>query len=412
MPNYLPDKEVATLARTVPSRTRTFGSSRPPGGSETAPPPPKATALQGPDGGLLFALVGLVSVGLIMVYSANAQGGEAEVFRRLGFQFGFGAVGLTVGLLLPLPLWRKLAPLALVLSFLALLSLEIPGNPFALNVNNATRWLQIGSFTVQPSEFAKLAFVLFAANFLEKRGAKMRLGSGGKYWLGFLGVLGAFAAVIYKEPDLGTALVLGGTAFCMIWAANVDWKALVVFVIVGGLVVGAAAMTKEHQRERLMAWQNPWDYHNNQGHQVIQSWMAIARGGWFGVGLGQSLQKLDNRLPEAETDFIFAVIAEELGLIRAVGVILLFMLFAWRGLAIAARAPDRYSSLIVTGITAWISVQAGMNLGVVTGTIPNTGVPLPFISSGGSSTLALMMGVGILIGISRRMLLPGKEELR
>lgn len=407
MPNYLPDKEGATLARSVPSRTQSFGG-RPPGGREAAPPA-RAVPIQGPDAGLLFALVGLVSVGLIMVYSATAQGAEFEVFQKIGFQFTVGTVGMAIGLLLPLPLWRKLAPLALLLTFLALLSLEIPGNPFALNVNNATRWIRVGSFTVQPSEFAKLAFVLFAANFLEKRAGKMRLGSGGKYWAGFLGVLGAFAVVIYKEPDLGTALVVGGTAFCMLWAANVDWRALGLFVVIGAIVVGAAAMTKEHQRERLMAWENPWEYHNNEGHQVIQSWMAIARGGWFGVGLGQSLQKLDNRLPEAETDFIFAVIAEELGLIRAVGVILLFMLFAWRGLAIAARAPDRYSSLVAAGVTAWISVQGGMNLGVVTGTIPNTGVPLPFISSGGSSLLALLMAVGILSGISRRMVPSNKE---
>lgn len=411
VPNYLPDKEGATLARTVPSRRGMFGD-RPPGGSVAALPPPKAMSLQGPDGGLLFALAGLVSVGLIMVYSATVHGGEFEVLRKLGLQFGVGAVGLAIGLFLPVPLWRRLAPLALFLTFLALLSLEFPGNPLAVTRNNATRWLAVGSFTVQPSEFAKLAFVLFAANFLEKRGDKMKLFSGGKYWAGFLGVLGAFAILIYKEPDLGTALVLGGTAFCMLWAANVDLKALVVFVVAGGLVVGAAAMTKEHQRERLMAWQNPWEYHNNEGHQVIQSWMALARGGWFGVGLGQSLQKLDDRLPEAETDFIFAVVAEELGLVRAVGVILLFMLLAWRGLSIAARAPDRYNSLVATGVTSWISVQAGMNLGVVTGTIPNTGVPLPFISSGGSSLLALLMAVGILIGISRRTLPPGKEEAR
>lgn len=397
------------MARTVPSRTRAPSGGRTPAGSEAARPPKKAVALQAPDGLLLFALVGLISVGMIMVYSATAHEGGFDVARKMTFQFSVGAVGLMIGLFLPLRGWRRLTPLALFAVALALVSLLIPENPLALTRGGATRWLIFGSFTIQPSEFAKLAFILYAAAFLERRGPKMKLTGGYKYWIPFLSVLGSLAVLIYLEPDLGTALVLGGTAFCLLWAAGVDWKALLVGVVVAGLVVGAAAMSRDHQRARLQSWWNPWEFHQKEGHQVIQSWTAIARGGWVGVGLGQSLQKLDDRLPEAETDFIFAVIAEELGLIRATGVILLYLLFAWRGYAIAARAPDRYSSLLATGITSWVSVQASMNLGVVTGTIPNTGVPLPFISSGGSSLLALLMGVGILIAISRRML-PNQKE--
>jgi cell division protein FtsW len=396
------------LARTLPSRTGSFGP-RPPGGGAAAAPV-RSASLQAPDGGLVFALAGLLSVGMIMVFSATAQeAGLMDVIRKMGLQFGVGAVGLIIGLTLPGSVWRKLTPLALVAVFFALISLEIPGNPLARNVNNATRWLALGPFTVQPSEFAKLAFILFAAHFLEKRGPQMKLTGGYKHWSTFLTVLGVLLLLIYKEPDLGTALVLGGIAFCMLWGAGADWKALLLGVVAAGLIVGAAAMTMPHQRQRLQSWWNPWAYRQESGHQVINSWAAIARGGWFGVGLGQSLQKLDNRLPEAETDFIFAVIAEELGLLRAWGVILLFAFFAWRGYAIGARAPDRYTSLVATGVTSWISVQAGMNLGVVTGTIPNTGVPLPFISSGGSSLLALLMAVGMLINISRRMLPASKE---
>lgn len=398
------------MARTVPSRTRIAGGTRPPGGSETAPTA-RGVSLHAPDGLLLFALAGLISVGMIMVYSATAHSGGFDVARKLIFQFGIGALGLLIGLFLPIPAWRKLAPLALAACAIALFSLLTDANPMAITRNNATRWLGVGSFTVQPSEFAKLAFILYAARFLEKRGPKMKLLGGYKHWGGFLAVLGALVVLIYGEPDLGTALVMGGIAFCLLWAAGVDWKALVVGMVLAGLLVGGAAMTKEHQRERLMAWWNPWDHHQKQGHQVIQSWMAIARGGWWGVGLGQSLQKLDDRLPEAETDFIFAVIAEELGLVRASGVILLYLLFAWRGFAIAARAPDRYTAMLAMGVTSWISVQAGMNLGVVTGTIPNTGVPLPFISSGGSSLLALLMAVGLLIAVSRRAVPDHKEAI-
>lgn len=398
------------MARTVPSRTRTFNGPRPPGGRE-AQPQAKAAQIQAPDGLLLFALAGLISVGMIMVYSASAHSDEFDIVRKMGVQFGVGLVCLLLGQFLPLQGWRRLTPLILIGVIAALALLLVPNNPLALTRNNATRWFAIGSFTIQPSEFAKLALILFAARFLEKRAVKMRLFSGYSYWAGFLAVLGVLAVLIYVEPDLGTALVVGGTAFCMLWAAGVDWKALVVGVLLAGLLVGAAAMTKEHQRDRLKSWWNPWEYRQKEGHQVIQSWTAIARGGWWGVGLGQSFQKLDDRLPEAETDFIFAVVAEELGLVRAWGVVLLFALFAWRGYSIAVRAPDRYTSLLATGITSWIAVQGGMNLGVVTGTIPNTGVPLPFISSGGSSLLALLLGVGILIAISRRALPSGKEAV-
>ena len=171
--------------------------------------------------------------------------------------------------------------------------------------------------------------------------------------------------------------------------------ALVLGAVAGfGGAVGAIlllARTKQHQQERLLAWRNPWAYQDTIGHQIIQSWTAMARGGLWGVGLGQSLQKLGNRLPEAETDFIFSVIVEELGLVGGTAVILLFVLFAWRGFTIALRAPDRYSMLLAAGITTWVAGQAALNVGVVTGTLPNTGIPLPFLSSGGSSLLALMI---------------------
>jgi len=343
-------------------------------------------------------VVGLISFGLVMIYSATIhEGTTAEVMRKMAVQFGGGAVGLLVGLLMPLPWWRKLTVPALGATALALASLLVPGNPFAITRLGATRWLDLGPVSVQPSEFAKLAFVLFGAGFLERHGPRLRA----RHWGVYLAVLAALGALIYQEPDLGTALVLGGIALCMLWVARVHVVPILSLVAAAGTGVFFLAMNKPHQRARLLSWWNPWAYEDGIGHQVIQSWTAMARGGLWGVGLGESLQKLDNRLPEAETDFIFAVVAEELGLIGGAAVILLFVLFVWRGYNTALRAPDRYTMLLAAGVTTWVGGQAFLNIGVVTGTLPNTGIPLPFLSSGGSSLLALMIGVGILISISR-----------
>ncbi len=374
------------MARTVPS-------SRHRPAPATPPPVPGL-----PDVLLILALVGLVSLGMVMIYSTTLfEQTPAEVARELGLQFGVGLAGLLAGVLMPLSWWRRLTPLVLLGAAGALLSLEIPGNPLAVSRLGATRWLQLGPLSFQPSEFAKLAFILFSAGFLQRHGRRMRL----QHLAFYLGVAGFLAFLIYREPDLGTAAVIGGIAICMLWVAQAHW--LLVAGLSGLAISGILllARTKPHQQERLLAWRNPWAYEDTIGHQIIQSWTAMARGGLWGVGLGQSLQKLGNRLPEAETDFIFSVIVEELGLVGGVAVILLFLLFAWRGFAIALRAPDRYSALLAAGITTWVAGQAALNVGVVTGTIPNTGIPLPFLSSGGSSLLALMIASGLLLSISR-----------
>lgn len=374
------------MARTVPSARR--------------PPAPavRPPVLGPPDGLLIVALAGLVSLGLIMIYSATLhESAPYEVVRELGLQFGTGLAGLLLGMMVPLSWWRRLTPVLLLGAALALASLLVPGNPWAISRLGATRWLDLGPVSIQPSEFAKLAFILFAARFLDRNGKRLRPMD----WIVYLGVMGVLAYLIYEEPDLGTAAVLGGIAICMLWVARAHWLGVSGLC---GLALGGVyllAQTKKHQQDRLLAWRNPWAFEDTIGHQVIQSWTAMARGGLWGVGLGQSLQKLDNRLPEAETDFIFAVIVEELGLVGGIFVILLFLLFAWRGFSIALRAPDRYSMLLAAGVTTWVAGQAVLNVGVVTGTLPNTGIPLPFLSSGGSSLLALMIATGLLLSISR-----------
>lgn len=369
------------------------------------PPPQPDPRVHAPDLWYLAAVAGLVSVGLIMMYSTTAVDADPKDFIKLGLGLSIGLALMWLFAVVPLPVQRRFAPLFLGVCFLLLLSLKLDGNPFAVTANGATRWLKLpgGLVQLQPSEFTKLAFVFFAAHFLDRKGAKLHRGDG-IYWAGFLGVLAVLGGLIYKEPDLGTALVLGGTAFCMLWGAGIDLKKLFLGVLLLGVIVFFLAWNTDHQRARLLAWSNPWapEHRMEGGFQVIQSWMAMAKGGWSGVGLGQSTQKLSNRLPESETDFIFAILAEELGLVRAAGVIVMFGLLVWRGMGIAARAPDRYSALVVTGVISWVAVQTCLNLAVVTGTVPNTGVPLPYISSGLSSLTALLAGVGIVLNVSRR----------
>ncbi len=375
-------------------------------GAARYPEPPLAADLElhNPDWGFIIVLLLLVSVGLVMMYSTLHP--EADLRDRLKLFGGVagGGVFMWIASRIDLKFVRRWTPLLLVICFFGLVLLKIPGNPLAVTTNGATRWLRIpGGFTLQPSEFTKLAFMLFAANYLDRWGHKLHMGRGNRWGL-FLLVLGVFAGMIYKEPDLGTTLVLAGGTFCLLVVAGVDWKILVGGVLIGAVLVGTLAWNTDHQKKRLLAWWNPWaeEYRQDGGFQVIRSWTAMARGGLTGVGLGQSTMKLDNRLPESETDFVFAIVAEELGLIRAAVVVLLFGILVWRGYAIAARAPDRYSGLIVAGFTSWVAVQCCLNLAVVTGTVPNTGVPLPFVSSGLSSLTSLLTAAGLVVNISMR----------
>lgn len=375
------------------------GDSRLPGSSA-----PTSVESGGPDLLYLAALGALISVGIIMYYSTNAVHGEARDYLKLAGGLMGGAIFMWAGARLPIAVLRRFSIPLLFLCALALLSLKVPGAPWAVTTNGATRWIALpGGLTVQPSEFTKFAVVLFAAGLLERAAARMNRGAAGD-WALFLGVLGGLAGIIYKEPDLGTALVLGGTAFCMLLSAGIDFRKLFLGVVILAVTVFGLAWNTDHQRARLLAWRDPWAEEHRQegGYQVIRSWVAMARGGLFGVGLGQSTMKLDNRLPESETDFIFAIVAEEMGLLRAVGVLILFGLLIWRGFAIAARAPDRYSALVVAGFTSWVAVQSCLNVAVVTGTVPNTGVPLPFISSGLSSLVSLLAAAGVVVGVSQR----------
>lgn len=335
-----------------------------------------------------------------MFYSTKAFTGGWNEMRKLGLFIALSLVALFVAAFVPEKLLRKGTPLVLLVSGGLLLSLYIPGNPFALHLLGATRWLEFGGgITFQPSELAKFAFILFAAGFLEKRGRNMRT----QDWVTYLGVLGFLAALIVKQPDLGTTLCLLGIAGGMLIIGGAPWRVMLPGIVVGASLILVMAWNTDHQRDRLESWLNPWEHRQDQGYQTVQSEVALAKGGITGVGLANSTQKLNDRLPEAESDFIFAIVGEELGLVRAVAVILVYAFFIWRGMEISARAPDRYSGLIAGGVTSWIGVQTVLNLGVVTGTLPNTGVPLPFLSAGGTALVIMMAASGLVVGVSRRM---------
>ncbi len=258
-------------------------------------------------------------------------------------------------------------------------------------------WLNLGFLHLQPVEVAKLGTVLFfAGHFNAHRDELARF----RGLVAPLAVLGSMLALIMLQPDFGSGLVLAGTGFLMLLAAGARLGHLFGLASLGVPMAVALATMEPYRMERLLAFWNPWKDPQDTGYQIIQSLMAIGSGGLFGLGLGQSRQKF-SYLPENHTDFIFSIIGEELGLVGTVLVLTLLFVFAWRGYRAALLAPDYYGSLLAVGITTMITLQALMNIGVISGVLPVTGITLPFISYGGSSLAITLIGVGILLNISR-----------
>jgi len=356
---------------------------------------------QAPDYALLAVVAVLLAVGIVMVYSASMVEAQAagDSFYYLKRQMLWAALGLGAMLFfmrLDYSLFPRFARPLLGVSLVLLLVVLIPGVGHA--ANGGQRWIGFGFANLQPSELMKLAFVIFLADWMTRRQEKV-----GRFWQGLAPIfllLGLSFGLIMLEPDLGTSLVLTGTVFLMLLAggANVFQLAGVGSLAVPG--VAALALMSPYRARRLFTFLDPFKNPQGDGYQIIQGLYALGSGGLFGVGLGRSRQKFFY-LPERHTDMIFAILGEELGLVGTVCVLLCFVFLAWRGYRIAVEAPDRFASMLAVGITSWITLQACMNIAVVTSTIPMTGIPLPFISYGGSSLLFIMSGVGILLGVSR-----------
>jgi cell division protein FtsW len=337
-----------------------------------------------------------------MVYSASSVfaferfGDSAYFLKRQLLWVVVALAAMWVTFHIHYTMWRRLTALLLLAAVAALVAVLIPG--IGTVAGGAQRWILVGPLSFQPVEAAKLALALYMANFLANRqDGVQRFGSGILPPLFFCGLM---VALVMRQPDMGSAMILVMIAFVMLFAAGAKIVHLAGVVLLAAPVVALLALGEEYRRQRLLAFLDPWQDAQGAGFQIIQSLLAVGSGGLFGVGLGQSRQKFFY-LPEAHTDFIFAILAEELGLVGVAVMIGLFALFAVRAFRAAARAPDRYGALLGTGIASWIIGQAAINIGVVSGALPVTGVPLPFVSFGGSSLVFVMAAVGICLNLSQ-----------
>jgi len=355
-----------------------------------------------PDFILILVTLTLLAIGLIMVYSASAvwanyKFNDSFFFAKRQLLFaGLGFAAMFLMMNIDYWSWRKWAKPILIVCFILLLVVLIPG--IGMERNGSRSWIGVGAFSIQPSEFIKLALIAFLAKFLSEKQryiTTVKKGLGPSLALVFL----AFG-LIMLQPDLGTGTVMVGTCIVMLFIAGARIFHFAVLGLIGLAGFVGLILSAPYRMARITSFLDPWKDPLNSGFQIIQSLYAIGPGGLFGLGLGESRQKFFY-LPEPQTDFIFAILSEELGFIGGSLVILLFALLLWRGIKIALGAPDLYGSFLAVGIISMIAIQVMINIGVVTGLMPVTGITLPFLSYGGSSLTIMLMAVGVLLNISR-----------
>jgi cell division protein FtsW len=354
---------------------------------------------------LLFSAAGfLTATGLVMVLSAGsvsaAQGYGGNSFWYFERQVLYAVVGITLALLLarmPPGRWRVLGlPLLIVATAMMAIAAR-PSSGTALY--GASRWIDLGPITVQPSEIAKLGLVTTTATILAKKWG--RLHELGHLLIPLAPIVAVVAGLGLLQRDLGTTMILCSTVFVMLFVAGVSLRYLFTGGLVGALGVAVLIFGEAYRRTRFFqAWLDPWADPKSSGYQLIQGLIAIGSGGWFGTGLGTSRAKWDF-LPNAHSDFIFAVIGEELGLIGALVVLAAFVVLIVAGIRIAIHAKATFERLLAAGVIAWIGIQAIVNLGAVTGLLPITGVPLPLVSFGGSALVVTLAGIGVLASVAR-----------
>ena len=347
---------------------------------------------------LVVVTLGLVAFGLVMVYSASsaratlAADDPAYYLKRQGAYALLGVVALVVLSRTDFRRLRYLVPPLLLASFALLVAVLVLGTP----VNGARRWLTLGPATLQPSELAKLALALWIAAYLSRSPAPQSL----RELLRPIGVVfGAALALILVEPDLGTAIAIVVMLAAVLVVAGTRFSTLAGAGAIGVSLIAAAIWLEPYRRERILSFLDPWQDPQGAGFQSVQAMLALGSGGFFGVGLGESVQKV-YYLPEASTDMIFAIIGEELGLFGAFAVLAAFVVFGYAGFNIALACRDRFGKLLAAGLTALICGQAAVNVSAVMGLAPLTGIPLPFVSYGGSSLVVMLASVGILLNIA------------
>ena len=352
---------------------------------------------------LLIVTIVLLSLGVIMVLSASApyalnMYNDSYYFFKDQFVYAVGVILMLVISLIDYRIYKRFAKIGLIAGIILIALVFVPG--FGVTRNQATRWLDLGFFQFQPSELTKLAVILFFAAVLSQKKWREKLASSPIWFLIFLAIPGIISLILLKQPHMSAAVVIIVIAATIMFAAGAKIRYFLGLVPLGvGALVGMIAMAP-YRLDRLKYWLDPWADLQGEGWQLAQSLMAVGSGGLFGLGLGQSRQKY-MYLPEQYNDFIFAVWCEELGLIGGIFLIALFGIFIWRGIIVAMKCKDKFGSYMAVGITAMIGVQAIFNIAVVTGTIPVTGMSLPFFSYGGSSLIILLCATGILLNISR-----------
>ncbi|MEO8605935.1 MAG: putative lipid II flippase FtsW [bacterium] len=355
-----------------------------------------------PDFWLLSAVAGLLGLGTVMVFNVSYFQAEARYgdpylfFRKHLVSVAISIVVMLVVSRVRLEMLERWASVTLPICLVALLAVLTPG--VGAERGGAQRWIALGGFSLQPSEFVKLGVVLFLARWISRH--RERLPSFIDGVLPALACVGFCCALIMGQPDFGTTVILGTLALLMLFVGGARPLHVGGLVVAGMVGMVLAVQVAPYRMRRLLAFLDPFEHSQDSGFQLVQSLIAFGSGGATGVGLGQSKQKM-LFLPEAHTDFIFALVGEELGLIGALIVLALFAVVAIRGFRIAARHPDPFASLLAFGLTAVLVLSAVVNIGVVLGVLPTKGLPLPFLSYGGSALLATMIEVGVLAALSR-----------
>ncbi|MDQ0193139.1 putative lipid II flippase FtsW [Paenibacillus wynnii] len=377
-----------------------------------------------PDFQLLILTLLLVGFGVIMVFSSSSslyfRGDPLYFLKRQLVWVVLGSFVMFTVMNIHYSRFKKwYAPIFIITLILLLMVASTE------RINGAKSWLSIGSLGIQPTELAKISIILYLSALITKKGERLRDFRTG--YIPVMVIVGIVAGLIMMQPDLGSCLILVATSGLVVFAGGASLKhilaSIVLLVLGAGLVLGAKTVVdsfspvqeksvaeQDYKKGRIEAFIDPYDDPKGTGYNIIQSLTALGQGGVSGAGFGQSVQKL-NYLKNPETDFIFAVMGEELGFVGTALFLLIYLYFIWRGILIALRCPDPFGTLVGIGIMGWIAIQAFVNIGGVTKTIPLTGVTLPFISYGGSSMLVMMLSMGIMLSISRESNRPAKEEV-
>ncbi len=357
------------------------------------------------DYSLLFITIFMVGFGLVMLYSASSYEAAMEFGDSKYYLISqlkavvIGVILMVVVIKLDYHIFKK--PLiALAAYFGSILMAMMVLTPIGVNANGASRWISLAGFSIQVCEVVKIGVIVFMAFVIEKKAKKLKNIGTFLLCMVFIGISAGVIALITK--DLSSSIIVAGIGVVMLFVACPRISYFVIMIGAGVAAVAGAIMIEPFRFERIRVWLNPEKFADEGGFQVLQSLYSLGSGGLFGKGLGNGIQKL-GYVPEAQNDMIFTVICEELGVIGGIAVILMFIFMIWRFMIVANNAPDLFGSMLVVGVMAHISIQTVMNIAVVTNSMPNTGVTLPFMSYGGSSILCLLIEIGIVLTVSKRI---------